>query len=99
MTEKTTLHGEIGHSQYEYVQRYIAMCSASEEISFMIRKCKDEKDIDKQISILKELNTLLPLDRRIALQSLYTRDYIQRVLSWIEEISVEGLDYRAAAPA
>jgi hypothetical protein len=61
------------------------MHSATEEVSLKIHRCKEEKDIDKQISILKDLNKLLPANRRIALQTSFTNDYIRRVLCWIEE--------------
>lgn len=61
------------------------MNSATEEVTLKIRKCEEEKDIDKQISILKDLNMSLPANRRIALQTSFTKDYIRRVLCWIEE--------------
>ena len=57
----------------------------SKEISSMISACKNEKDIDKQVSMLLKLNKALPVEKRVAMQSLYTKNYVQRVLSWIED--------------
>lgn len=51
----------------------------------MISECKNEKDIDKQVSMLLKLNKALPIEKRVAMQSLYTKNYVQRVLSWIED--------------
>lgn len=51
----------------------------------MISECKNEKDIDKQVSMLLKLNKALPVEKRVAMQSLYTKNYVQRVLSWIED--------------
>ena len=51
----------------------------------MISECKNEADIDRQVSMLLELNKALPIEKRVRLQSFYTKDYVRRVLCWIED--------------
>ena len=57
----------------------------SKKISLMISECKNEANIDRQVSMLLELNKALPIEKRVRLQSFYTKDYVRRVLCWIED--------------
>lgn len=50
----------------------------------MVQLCRAENNIDKKVEILKSLNLLLPDSKRIKLQSMFTRDYVENVLSLIE---------------
>ena len=61
------------------------MYFVGKEISLMISECKNENYIEKQVSMLLELNKALPVEKRVRLQSSYTKNYVQRVLSWIED--------------
>lgn len=56
----------------------------------MVWLCRAEDNIDKKVEILKSLNLLLPISKRIKLQSMFTRDYIESVLSRMEELEEEN---------
>jgi len=58
--------------------------SSRNTIEFMVQLCRAENNIDKKVEILKSLNLLLPDSKRIKLQSMFTRDYVENVLSLIE---------------
>jgi hypothetical protein len=51
----------------------------------MIVRCRYERDIDKQIILLREINEKLPKPERLRLPSLMTDDYVSRALDTIEE--------------
>ena len=53
-----------------------------------IHHYSEETDIDKQVSILIDLNLSLPLSKRLPLQSVFTDDYVERMLSIVEEMKV-----------
>lgn len=61
------------------------MNTVNKEIFLLITNCREEKNIDRQVSMLLELNQALPPQKRVSLQSFYTKDYVRRVLSWIED--------------
>jgi hypothetical protein len=63
------------------------MHSTDEAIFSKIHDCRTEPDIDKQVSILKDLNLSLPFSKRLLLQSVYTDDYIERMLVTIEDMT------------
>jgi hypothetical protein len=46
---------------------------------------REEQDLDERIRLLEELNTSLPAEKRMALPSLITRDYVSRAVDIIEE--------------
>lgn len=50
----------------------------------MVQKCREANSIDGQVEVLKILNMMLPLSRRVKLQSMFTDDYVEKVLSLIE---------------
>jgi hypothetical protein len=50
----------------------------------LISECRDEGNIDKQVEILREINSWLPESKRIALPSLITDDYVNRALDIAE---------------
>ena len=57
---------------------------------YKIRECRYEMDVDKQISMLNEINSHLSGKKRIRLPSLMTNDYVARALDIIEELSFTG---------
>lgn len=58
--------------------------TANNDILQLVRKCRQETNLDNQVSMLKELNSRLG-SRRVVLNSLITNDYVSRVLDIIEE--------------
>jgi len=50
-----------------------------------IAAIREEHDINKRIIMLRELNNLLPIERRIELPSLMTNAYIRTALDIIRE--------------
>ena len=63
------------------------MSLTQERLVYKIRECRYEMDVDKQISMLNEINSYLPGKKRIRLPSLMTNDYVARALDIIEELS------------
>lgn len=66
----------------------LLMQSPYEAVYSKIHHCREETDIDKQVSILIDLNLSLPLSKRLPLQSVFTDDYVERMLSIVEEMKV-----------
>jgi hypothetical protein len=62
--------------QLESIPRYVSMI-------------REETNIDEQVRLLEELNTLLPEERRLLVPSLITNDYVSRAVDIIEEIWLE----------
>ena len=54
-------------------------------ITKLVEECYDESDIDKKISILFKINSLLPKSYHVHLPSLITDDYIDTALYQIEK--------------
>jgi hypothetical protein len=63
------------------------MSLIQERLVYKIRECRYEMDVDKQISMLNEINKHLPGKKRIRLPSLMTNDYVAKALDIIEELS------------
>ena len=55
-------------------------------IPVYISMIRESNDIDQQVRLLEELNTLLPTEQRLLLPSLFTNDYVSRAVNLIEEI-------------
>jgi hypothetical protein len=53
-------------------------------------QCRDEEDIDRQVSILFRANAMLPESMQLRIPSLITDDYIQKALFEIEK-QIEGV--------
>jgi hypothetical protein len=51
----------------------------------LIASIRDERNTDKRIRMLEELNNSLPAESRIEIPSLITNAYIRRALDMIEE--------------
>lgn len=58
---------------------------AHQHLVSLIQRCRDERDIDSQFALLKEINSSLPFHDRIAMPSLVTDDYCRRALEIIED--------------
>jgi len=56
-----------------------------------ISAIREEHDINKRITLLRELNNLLPIERRIELPSLITNAYIRTALDVIRERSMPSI--------
>jgi hypothetical protein len=56
-----------------------------EAVGELVKRCRDEDDIDKRIEMLNQINSILPQPKRIKLPSLLTHDYIGTALDRIEE--------------
>jgi hypothetical protein len=55
------------------------------DISGLVRRCRNEPNLDRQVRILFEINRQLPSRQRLELPSLFTDDYVTRALDIIEE--------------
>lgn len=51
----------------------------------MIEECKNELNIDKEIEILYNINSMLPTSEQLKIPSLITNDYVSHALYTIEE--------------
>lgn len=51
----------------------------------LIQKCRYENNVDRQINLLRQINSELSESIRIRLPSLITDDYVGRALDIIEE--------------
>ena len=49
-------------------------------------ECRYEREVDKRIMMLNELNARMPKSKRLKLPSLITNDYVSRALDMIDEI-------------
>ena len=59
-------------------------------IGKLIEDCYEEKDMDKKLHLLHEINSLIPKSWCINIPSLITNDYIDTALYRIEE-NVRGI--------
>jgi hypothetical protein len=50
-----------------------------------IAAIKQEKDIDKRVGMLHQLNELLPTNKKLQLPSLFTNAYIRKAIDTVEE--------------
>ncbi len=51
----------------------------------LIVRCRYERNVDDQISLLNKINENLPKGKRLRIPSLITDDYVSRALDMIEE--------------
>ena len=55
------------------------------QITSLIARCRDQSDVDKQILILRAINSALPKSLQLKIPSLLTNDYVSRALDIIED--------------
>ncbi|MFL6513022.1 MAG: hypothetical protein ACJ70X_08750 [Nitrososphaera sp.] len=58
---------------------------SSNRVTSLIALCRDQSDVDKQITILHAINSGLPKSLRLQMPSLLTNDYVSRALDIIED--------------
>ena len=51
----------------------------------LIVRCRYERNVDDQISLLNKINENLPKGKRLRIPCLITDDYVSRALDMIEE--------------
>ena len=51
----------------------------------LVEQCKNESDLDVQISTLFEINSNLPKALQLKIPSLITRDYVSKALATVED--------------
>jgi hypothetical protein len=56
-----------------------------ESLGQLIVRCRYERNVDDQVSLLIKINANLPKRNRLRIPSLITDDYISRALDMIEE--------------
>ena len=56
-----------------------------ESVGQMIMRCRYERNVDDQISLLMKINEKLPKAKRLRFPSLMTNDYVSKALDTIEE--------------
>jgi hypothetical protein len=61
------------------------MPSKHDSIGQMIMRCRYERNVDDQISLLIKINNKLPRTKRLRFPSLMTNDYVSKALDIIEE--------------
>lgn len=69
----------------------LALLKTVEAIPRYINMIREANDIDDQVSLLEELNVLLPEKSRLPLPSLFTKDYISKAVNTIEDIWLERI--------
>lgn len=56
-----------------------------ESLGQLIVRCRYERNVDDQVSLLIKINANLPKRNRLRIPSLITDDYVSRALDTIEE--------------
>lgn len=57
----------------------------------LIRECRNEHDVDRQIQMLENINSRLPRSQKLKLPLLITNDYIHKALDIVEERLLDDL--------
>jgi hypothetical protein len=57
----------------------------NQNVILLIEKCRDTREVDSHVILLREINASLPLLGRIEMPTLITDDYRRRVLEIIED--------------
>jgi len=65
-----------------------------QNLVLLIRECRDEHDVDRQIQILENINTRLPRSKKLKIPSLITNDYVHKALDIVEERLLDALKQR-----
>ena len=63
----------------------MVMLKNSKQFINLINMCREEKDIGKRYQLLNHINYLVPSDLRVSIPSIITHDYIDQILSSMEE--------------
>ena len=61
------------------------MLKNSKQLINLINMCREEKDIGKRYQLLNHINYLVPSELRVSIPSIITHDYIDQILSSMEE--------------
>jgi hypothetical protein len=61
------------------------MLKNSKQFINLINMCREEKDIGKRYQLLNHINYLVPSELRVSIPSIITHDYIDQILSSMEE--------------
>lgn len=56
-----------------------------DSVKRLVSECRNDNDIDRQVSLLIRANAMLPASMQLKIPSLITADYIRKALSDIEE--------------
>jgi hypothetical protein len=55
------------------------------DITNLIKKCRNEPNLDRQLKILLVINAMLPYTEKLHIPSFLTDDYVSRALHEIEK--------------
>lgn len=61
------------------------MQELADSVKRLVLECRNDADIDRQVSILIRANAMLPASTQLKIPSLITADYIRKALYEIEE--------------
>ena len=61
------------------------MLKNSKQFINLITMCREEKDIGKRYQLLNHINYLVPSELKVSIPSTITHDYIDQILSSMEE--------------
>jgi hypothetical protein len=61
------------------------MLKNSKQFINLINMCREEKDSGKRYQLLNHINYLVPSELRVSIPSIITHDYIDQILSSMEE--------------
>jgi len=61
------------------------MLKNSKQLISLINMCREEKEIGKRCQILDYINYLVPLELRVSIPSIISHDYIDQIVSTMEE--------------
>ncbi|HVX03463.1 MAG TPA: hypothetical protein VHA09_09955 [Nitrososphaera sp.] len=64
---------------------HVLMQELVDSVKRLISECRNDADIDRQVSLLIRANAMLPASMQLKIPSLITADYIRKALSEIEE--------------
>jgi hypothetical protein len=63
----------------------MVMLKNSKQLISLINMCREEKEIGKRCQILDYINYLVPLELRVSIPSIISHDYIDQIVSTMEE--------------
>ena len=61
------------------------MLKNSKQLINLINICREEKDIGRRWQLLKYINYLVPAELKVSIPSIISHDYIDQILSAMEE--------------
>jgi hypothetical protein len=61
------------------------LLAARSKLVLLIEQCKGTSSIDDQITLLFQINALLPKSQQLQIPSLITRDYVSKAIGTVQD--------------